>query len=209
MKVKRMGITEILKNIWLFSANKTKSSESFSKQPTQLIVKLNSSLQHIIVTLDFRNCVHPEHLLFYVDSDLAPFYWDLSHKWNVFWVWATFSCFIFLLNIARFYICICGLNVFSSKAFQKLQFSSKKCSSFPGMYELSFLNTYSASLKESPFKYKDFPCNTIRQGRHSRFVAGKDAIVAITSLVRRCCFLFLKILPRTKPWLPCLPWRPC
>ena len=51
MKVKRMGITEILRRIWLFSANKTKSSESFNKQPTQLIVELNSSLRHIIVTL--------------------------------------------------------------------------------------------------------------------------------------------------------------
>ena len=52
MKVKRMGITEILRRIWLFSANKTKSFESFSKQPTQLIVELNSSLRHIIVTYD-------------------------------------------------------------------------------------------------------------------------------------------------------------
>ena len=31
--------------------NKIKSSESFSKQPTQLIVELNSSLRHIIVTM--------------------------------------------------------------------------------------------------------------------------------------------------------------
>ena len=31
MKVKRMGITEILRRIWLFSANKIKSSESGSK----------------------------------------------------------------------------------------------------------------------------------------------------------------------------------
>ena len=38
MKVKRMGITEILRRVWLFSANKIKSSESMSKQPTQLIV---------------------------------------------------------------------------------------------------------------------------------------------------------------------------
>jgi len=38
MKVKRMGITEILIGIWLFSANKIKSSEAFSKQPTQLII---------------------------------------------------------------------------------------------------------------------------------------------------------------------------
>ena len=56
MKVKRMGITEILRRIWLFSANKIKSSESgsksFSKQPTQLIIELNSSLRHIIVTLN-------------------------------------------------------------------------------------------------------------------------------------------------------------
>ena len=39
-----------MRRIWLFSANKIKSSESFSKQPTQHIVKLNSSLRHIIVT---------------------------------------------------------------------------------------------------------------------------------------------------------------
>ena len=38
MKVKRMGIAEILGRIWLFSANKIKkNSESYSKQPTQLI----------------------------------------------------------------------------------------------------------------------------------------------------------------------------
>ena len=49
MKVKRMGITEILRRIWLL-ANQIKSSESFSKQPTQLIVNLNSSLRHTIVT---------------------------------------------------------------------------------------------------------------------------------------------------------------
>ena len=36
--------------IWLFSANKIKRSEPFSEQPTQLIVELNSSLRHIIVT---------------------------------------------------------------------------------------------------------------------------------------------------------------
>jgi len=46
-----MGITEILRRIWLFSANKIKRSESYSKQPTQHIVQLKSSLWHIIVTL--------------------------------------------------------------------------------------------------------------------------------------------------------------
>jgi len=38
MKVKIMGITEILRRIWLFSAHKIKSSEVVSKQPTQLII---------------------------------------------------------------------------------------------------------------------------------------------------------------------------
>ena len=33
-----MGITEILIRILLFSANNIKSSESFSKQPTQIII---------------------------------------------------------------------------------------------------------------------------------------------------------------------------
>ena len=50
-----MGITEILRRIWLFSANKTKSSESFNKQPTQLIVELNSSLRQIIDKLKDRS----------------------------------------------------------------------------------------------------------------------------------------------------------
>ena len=49
MKVKRMGITESLRRIWLFSANKIKSYKSGSKQPFQLIVEVNSSLGHIIV----------------------------------------------------------------------------------------------------------------------------------------------------------------
>ena len=53
MKMKPMAITEILRRIWLFSANKIKSSESFSKQPIQLIANLNSSLRHIIVTNAF------------------------------------------------------------------------------------------------------------------------------------------------------------
>ena len=48
------------------------------------------------------------------------------------------------------------------------------------------------------------------QGCHGRFLAGKKATVAATSLACCCCyhrFLFLKIQPRTKPWLPCLLWR--
>ena len=46
LKVKKMGIKKILRRIWLFSASKIKISESVSKQPTQVIVKLNSSLRH-------------------------------------------------------------------------------------------------------------------------------------------------------------------
>ena len=51
MKAKRLGITEILRRIWLLSANKIKVSESVSKQPTQLTVELISSLRQMIVTL--------------------------------------------------------------------------------------------------------------------------------------------------------------
>ena len=68
MKVKRMGITEILRRIWLFSANKTKSSESFSKQPTQLIVELNSlsQLWHCILSskMSWVGCLLKDSLLF-------------------------------------------------------------------------------------------------------------------------------------------------
>jgi hypothetical protein len=38
-----MVITEILRRIWLFSANKIKSSEYLSKQPTQLIIAAHNS----------------------------------------------------------------------------------------------------------------------------------------------------------------------
>ena len=58
MKVKRMGITKFLRRIWLFSANKIESSESGSTQPTQLIVELNSSLQHIIVKNEIKARFH-------------------------------------------------------------------------------------------------------------------------------------------------------
>ena len=61
LKVQRMERKDILRRIWLFSANKIKSSESFSKQPTQLIVELNSSLRHIIVTQ----------------------VWQETHAWNI------------------------------------------------------------------------------------------------------------------------------
>ena len=43
MIVNRMGITEILRGVWLFSANKIKSSESVRKQPTQLIIAADNS----------------------------------------------------------------------------------------------------------------------------------------------------------------------
>ena len=61
LKVQRMERKEILRRIRLFSANKIKSYESFSKQSTQFIVKLNSSLRHIIVTQ----------------------VWQETHAWNI------------------------------------------------------------------------------------------------------------------------------
>ena len=52
MKIKRMGMIEILRWMWLFSKSKKKNSETFSQQPTHLIVELNLSLRHIVVTID-------------------------------------------------------------------------------------------------------------------------------------------------------------
>ena len=49
-----MGITENLRRIWLFSANKIKISESVSKQPTQLIVELHSSFGQKLGTMSLR-----------------------------------------------------------------------------------------------------------------------------------------------------------
>ena len=49
MKVKIMRIKEILKRIWLISANKIKKTpESVRKHSSQLKVELNSSLLQII-----------------------------------------------------------------------------------------------------------------------------------------------------------------
>ena len=42
-----MEITEILRRIWLFTANKIKGSESFSKQPTQLIIAADNWLKKV------------------------------------------------------------------------------------------------------------------------------------------------------------------
>ena len=51
LNFKIMGMTEILRSIWLFSTNKIKSSQSFSKQPTQLIVELNLSSRQKLGTI--------------------------------------------------------------------------------------------------------------------------------------------------------------
>ena len=51
MKVKRIKRTEVLRRIRLFSANEIEKKYEFvSKQPTQLIIELNSLLRQIIDT---------------------------------------------------------------------------------------------------------------------------------------------------------------
>ena len=51
-----MRIIEILRRIWLFYANKIKTSESVSKQSTQLKLELNSSLRQKLGTLFSWKC---------------------------------------------------------------------------------------------------------------------------------------------------------
>jgi hypothetical protein len=55
MKVKGMGITEILRRMWLFSANKIKSSASFRKQPTQLIIAAHNCHRFLEMTARVNN----------------------------------------------------------------------------------------------------------------------------------------------------------
>ena len=54
VQFKRTGVTEILRGIWLFSANKIKTSESVSKKSFQLKLELNSSLWQKLGTFVVR-----------------------------------------------------------------------------------------------------------------------------------------------------------
>ena len=70
MKLKRMGIREILRRIWSLSANETKSTESLSKKPNSS----SNSTYHCgtwmsQLTLNHRNSTH--HKI-------------LSNEWNIF-----------------------------------------------------------------------------------------------------------------------------
>ena len=84
---KRVGITEISRRIWLFSAHNIKSSESVSQQPTQLIIKLNSSLWQIIVTSERMSC-----------QESAIFCLQILHIWPIF---LDSSQLIFFTNFIR------------------------------------------------------------------------------------------------------------
>ena len=78
MKVltKRIGITGILRRIWLFSANKIKSFEFVSKQPTQLIIAAEIRHIHPYFGSNETLIVRPTH----------------SEKWCIFPSW--FLCSI-------------------------------------------------------------------------------------------------------------------
>ena len=80
-KVKRMGITESLRRIWQFSSNKTNSSESFSRQPIQLIAKLNLLMGPIIFTKD-SFCVFIVLGMF----NFALCITLIERSWNICWV---------------------------------------------------------------------------------------------------------------------------
>ena len=71
-----MGITEILRRILLFSANKIKSAESIRKQPTQLSAQLNSSWWHIFVTYV---CTFSEQDLTQCNVSFENFWQPLGH----------------------------------------------------------------------------------------------------------------------------------
>ena len=87
-----MRITWILRSICLFSANRIKSSEYFSKQLTQLIVQLNSSLRHIIVK---KNSL----------ISLSNEYWCQDCKenliWIYIWIWIRIYIWIWIITFRQ------------------------------------------------------------------------------------------------------------
>ena len=106
MKVKK---TEILRRIWLFSANKIKSSESVGKQPTQLIVQLNSSLRQKLGTLVLQQTfklspgfksVHAK----FVTSTLEPII--CSPETSLQFIWSNFAATIVSRLLKKWSFCI-------------------------------------------------------------------------------------------------------
>ena len=69
-----MGTPDFFRRIWLFLANKLKSSESVSKQPTQFIFEPNSSLVQKLGTLilvDIFNLNHHPALIHLITFNWA------------------------------------------------------------------------------------------------------------------------------------------
>ena len=93
-----MGITEILWRIWLFSANKIKSSESFSKQPTQLIIAAHNCHTIIFQTLNSHFLDHCDAGQIWKESfDCEP----MPSSWRFVLPVVCFTFFIILMT----YLC--------------------------------------------------------------------------------------------------------
>ena len=107
-----MGITEILRRNCLFSANKIKSSETFSKQPTQLIIAAHNCHKEAMILQPF--CWHVQCMLqFGTWSPLIPIelflFIQLPHNvikcflefFNIFWYDFTRCCIIFSAEVVK------------------------------------------------------------------------------------------------------------
>ena len=69
------GKKQVLRRIWLISANNIKTSESVSKQSSQLKLELNSSLWQIIAALEL-----PE--IYEAISSRHPYYSEWKQNWQ-------------------------------------------------------------------------------------------------------------------------------
>ena len=79
-----MGVTEILRRIWLFSENKIKSSESFSEQPTQLIIAAHNC--HKVLSLTVKYGLN--------DQKKISLFFSGPHAWSgvsMFTMWEGFQ----------------------------------------------------------------------------------------------------------------------
>ena len=73
-----MEITEILRRIWLFSASDKKSSESFSKQPTQIIIATHNC-HNGVLRYSFQHCESSKN-----NSRVRKFLLCQIHSFNSF-----------------------------------------------------------------------------------------------------------------------------
>jgi hypothetical protein len=78
------------------------------------------------------------------------------------------------------------------------------------VYQRSWINNLSVYPGYCVFGSTHLDCSYIRAAMVDFWQVRTPVVTTLPARHRwRRCFLFLKIQPRTKHWLPCIPWQPC